>query len=245
MRYFLDLSFKGTNYAGWQVQPDQPSIQGELEGVLSQLFNQHIPVTGAGRTDAGVHAHQIFAHFDAPKDLPERPFKALNQMLPPDISVQRIIPVADDAHARYDATARSYRYFIHHQKNPMLYDRSFFFPFEVNRKLMDEATVLLRGEKDFAPLSRHNPDLKHTRCTIQSAYWETLPDTSQLVFHISANRFLHNMVRRIVGALLHIGVEKLSLNDWQQTLNTGAPLPINKTIPPQGLFLWSVQYPYL
>ncbi len=245
MRYLLDLSFKGTAYAGWQVQPDQPSIQGELEGVLSKIFDQHIPVTGAGRTDAGVHAHQIFAHFDAPKDLPERPFKALNQMLPPDISVQRIIPVAKDAHARYDATSRSYRYFIHHQKDPMLYDRSFFFPFEVNRDTMEKGTQLLLGEKDFAPLSRHNPDLKHTRCTIHSAHWETLPETSQLVFHISANRFLHNMVRRIVGALLHLGVGKLSLDDWQLTLEEGKPLPINKTIPPQGLFLWSVQYPYL
>lgn len=245
MRYFLEISFKGTSYAGWQVQPDQPSIQGEVEGVLGKIFDQHIPVTGAGRTDAGVHAHQIFAHFDAPKPLPERPFKALNQMLPPDISVQRIIPVAEDAHARYDATARSYRYFIHKQKDPMLYDRSFFFPFEIDLPSMQQAASLLLGEKDFAPLSRHNPDLKHTRCTIQSAHWEVFSDTSQYVFHITANRFLHNMVRRIVGGLLHIGVGKMRLEDWQRTLDQGTALPLNKTIPPQGLFLWSVQYPYL
>lgn len=245
MRYFLEISFKGTHYAGWQLQPDQRSIQGTIEEVLSRMFNHPIRIHGAGRTDAGVHAHQIFAHFDAPKALPQQFLRGLNQLLPNDIAVRQAIPVHEDAHARYDATARSYRYFIHHHNDPMLYDRSFFFPFEIDLEVMQQAAKILTGEKDFAPLSRHNPDLKHTRCTIHLAHWETLPDTSQLVFHISANRFLHHMVRRIVGALLHMGVGKLSLEEWQRTLEKGAPLPINKTIPPQGLFLWSVQYPYL
>lgn len=246
MRFFLEISYLGTAYSGWQRQPDAPSIQGEIERYLSQLLDRETEIVGAGRTDAGVHCLQTFAHFDAPDDMPDQLAYRLNKMLPGDIAIHRVIQVADDAHARYDATTRSYAYRVHFTKDPFLADRSYYFPFDgPDLDLMNEAAQLLLSFKDFLPLSKHNPDNQTTQCEIYRATWETLAGSNGLVFHISANRFLWNMVRRTVGVLLAIGQGKVSLEEFQAGMQSGESQWTNLTAPPEGLYLAKVEYPFL
>jgi len=247
MRHFLEIAFHGKNYVGWQLQPHAVSIQQVVtEALRTILQDESIKTMGCGRTDAGVHAQQFFLHFDLAEAPPADFLKRLNKFLPPDIAARRLIPVANNAHARYDATARSYEYLIYFDKNPFLTEFGLFFPFgPLDISAMRQAVKLLPDHHDFDPLSKFNPDLKTTLCNIHEARLLEQRKARQLRFQITANRFLRSMVRRIVGALLIIGKEKMSVEEFRHVMETSGRFKRNLSAPPHGLCLTRVKYPYL
>lgn len=244
MRYFLRLSYLGTRFCGWQKQPNGMSVQESLENALSTILREPINTTGCGRTDAGVHARYYIAHFDAEKELPAGFLRGLNSLLPPDIAVQSFIPVDAGAHARYDAFERSYIYTITKRKDPFLTQTAWFYP-QADRLQMEPMQAvadLLPRFRDFYTFCKTDSGLDHYECLIQSAYWEQ--DGQLLRFHISANRFLRGMVRLIVGAGVQAGLGKLSLSDIETALANRQALSRSWSVPPEGLALTNVQYPY-
>lgn len=246
MRYFLSLAYRGTRYAGWQRQPNALSVQEVLEKALSVLLRQPIEVVGCGRTDAGVHARFYVAHFDAEGALPETFLKNINGMLPDDIAVYTIKAMPSDAHARYDATERHYRYHIALRKDPFTLQTAWLHPqaahFEIGA--LQAVADLLPQYEAFLPFCKTESGNSHYRCVIRTARWEQLPDDAQLVFHIAANRFLRGMVRLIVGTCIAVGNGTLSLEAVQQALEEQTPLSKALSAPPQGLALTEVHYPY-
>ncbi|MDQ7917719.1 tRNA pseudouridine(38-40) synthase TruA [Mesonia sp. MT50] len=242
MRYFIDLSFNGKDFFGWQRQPDVISVQEVVEDKLSVALQENIEVVGAGRTDAGVHAQQIFAHFDTQKisDITAFIFK-LNTMLPPDIAVNDVFEVPPDAHARFDATAREYTYYVDTQKNPFTHETACYIKKTIDVKAMNEAAKILLDYKDFQCFSKVKTDVFTYNCTIMYAHWEQ--KEHQLVFTIKADRFLRNMVRAIVGTLLEIGVGKRTLNELHQVIESKDRSAAGKSVAAKGLFLTQVEYP--
>lgn len=245
MRFFLEISFKGDQYAGWQTQNNQPTVQTTIRDALSVILERDIQITGAGRTDSKVHCKQIFAHFDFHEQPQDNFVNRINKYLPKDISIKRILQVSDDAHARFDAIRRDYEYHIHTVKDPFLEGRSYYFPFpKLDLSLLKEAAALYMEYEDYAPLSKANPDTPSTICKIaRSEIIE--PGENRLVFHVAANRFLHNMVRRMTGAILMVGSGKLKLEELKGALESLKLMRLNITAPPQGLYLTAVYYPYL
>jgi tRNA pseudouridine38-40 synthase len=243
LRYFLELSYNGTAYHGWQRQPNAISVQELLEKALSALLGTTTPIVGAGRTDTGVHARQMFAHFDAhieaeaSNDLVYR----LNSFLPKDISIQAVCSVGDEAHARFDATARSYQYQLIQHKDPFLTHQAYCFTAPLDVSAMNQADQLFLDHQNFKCFSRSKTDVKTYDCDVRQAYWET--KGSMLVFHITADRFLRNMVRAIVGTLLDVGVGKSSLDDVQKILDSQDRTNAGSSAPAHGLFLTHISYP--
>ena len=242
LRYFIELAYNGKNYHGWQIQPDAITIQEILENALSILLQEKIQVFGAGRTDAGVHAKQLFAHFDAEAiDSVSILIFKLNSFLPKDISIQNIISVKKDAHARFDALEREYEYVISLQKNPFSYDFTHCIHHQPNIELMNAAANLLLIYKDFQCFSRSNTDVKTYNCDVKEAYWKF--ENSQLIFTIKADRFLRNMVRAIVGTLLDVGFEKTSILKFHEILKSKDRSKAGSSAPAKGLYLTKVLYP--
>lgn len=244
MRYFIDLSFDGTAYHGWQVQPNGSSVQETLQRCLGLVLcgqKNGWPVVGAGRTDAGVHAKQMVAHFeyDKPFDHNQLVYR-LNRILPRDISVQSIRPVADDLHARFSATRRTYRYFIHQTKSPFLRHYSWEVHYPLDFALMQQGAQMLLGERDFACFCKSGADNTTTMCRVMDAHFEQQGE--QWVFIIAANRFLRNMVRATVGTLIELGRHRITLADLQQILDGGSRSDAGESVPGHALFLWSVEY---
>ena len=242
MRYFITLSYDGTRYHGWQVQPNGISVQGELQRGLSLLLRQSVAVTGAGRTDAGVHARMMVAHFDteADVDCPQLAYK-LNKLLPRDIAVQQVKPVADDMHARFSARARTYYYYIHTQKSPFLCHYSCQMHYQLDFSLMNQAAALLLEYDDFGAFCKSHADVKTTLCTVTKAEWRPLAE-GQWVFEISANRFLRNMVRAVVGTLIEVGRHRLTLDAFRRVIETGRRTEAGESMPANALFLQSIEY---
>ena len=242
MRYFITLSYDGTRYHGWQVQPNGISVQGELQRGLSLLLRQSVAVTGAGRTDAGVHARMMVAHFDteADVDCPQLAYK-LNKLLPRDIAVQQVKLVADDMHARFSARARTYYYYIHTQKSPFLCHYSCQMHYQLDFSLMNQAAALLLEYDDFGAFCKSHADVKTTLCTVTKAEWRPLAD-GQWVFEISANRFLRNMVRAVVGTLIEVGRHRLTLDAFRRVIETGRRTEAGESMPANALFLQSIEY---
>ena len=241
MRYFIELSYDGTPFVGWQRQPAGDSVQSCLEDALSILFRKPLSVVGAGRTDAGVHAHQLFAHVDIDDHIDKDLTFRLNKLLPKEIAVRNIIPVTQDAHARFDAVSRSYRYNLTTQKNPFLQKRSYHFAKPIDVELMNQAAKILIDHKDFKCFSKSRTDVKTYICDIQHAYWQQ--DGSELVFFIQANRFLRNMVRAIVGTLIAVGLRKISISDFEAILASRDRSQAGYSVPAHGLYLEKVSYP--
>ncbi len=243
-RYFLTLSYRGTRYNGWQIQPNASSVQETLETALSTILRQKIEVTGCGRTDTGVHARYYVAHFDAVGELPPTFLNGLNSLLPEDIAVFDINPVAHTAHARFDAIERSYAYHISFRKDPFLTETAWFYPQfkQLDLDKMAEIANLLPQYDAFFPFCKTNSGLDNYHCTLKTAHWEILPNARGLVFHITANRFLRGMVRLIVGACVQAGTGQLSVADIKDALDQQSRLPKSLSAPPQGLFLTSVKY---
>lgn len=242
MRYFLEIAYNGKAYFGWQRQPNQISVQQVMEETLSVLLRTKIQITAAGRTDTGVHAKQLFAHFDFDglKDKVGLVFR-INSFLPKDISVKNIMEVAKDAHARFDAIQREYEYRIFIGKDPFSQDFAFQLFKRPNVDLMDQAAQMLLRHKDFQCFSRSKTDVKTYNCKIEKANWKLEGDF--LIFTIVADRFLRNMVRAIVGTLLDIGFGKTTMEDFHTILNSKNRREAGASAPAHGLYLKKVVYP--
>jgi len=242
LRYFIDLSFNGKNYHGWQHQPDTVTVQDILEQALSTILRETIKITGAGRTDTGVHAKQMIAHFDYKEsdNLTDTVYK-LNSFLPKDIAIKKIIPVKEDSHARFDAFLRTYEYRITNEKNPFLQDYAYFLHHLPDINKMNEASNILLSYKDFQCFSRSKTDVKTYHCTINEANWTM--DNKHLTFTITADRFLRNMVRAIVGTLLDIGNGTISTEDLHAIIKSKNRSNAGTSVPAHGLFLTKVTYP--
>ncbi len=242
VRYFLDLSFQGTAYAGWQIQPNAPSVQAAVEEALSVLLRSDTRVTGAGRTDAGVHAEQLFAHFDHEGPLPHRFFSGLNGLLPPDIGLKAVYQAdPPELHARFSATYRAYRYQIVTQKTPLLRDFSLFVPYALDLPAMQAAAALLPAYDSFESFCKARGDNQTYHCRIDEACWETRPGL--LLFHLQADRFLRGMVRAITGTLLQVGQGKLDLVGFRQVIEAKDRRAAGPNTDAKGLFLTQVGYP--
>ena len=245
MRYFIELSYDGTAYCGWQVQPNGESVQGTLQKALATLLREDIAVTGAGRTDAGVHAAKMVAHMDLsspPRGELERGLVyRLNSILPHDIAIHRIYPVPDDMHARFSARARTYYYYVHTRKSPFLRDRSWRLVKTPDFESMNLAAAVLLEYEDFTSFSKVNTDTKTNICHVRSARWVQLADY-EWRFEITADRFLRNMVRAIVGTLMEVGRGQLSLEGFRQVIERKDRSAAGDSVPARGLFLQEVKY---
>jgi tRNA pseudouridine38-40 synthase len=241
LRYFVELSYDGTPFVGWQRQPAGDSVQSCLEDALSILFRKPLSIVGAGRTDAGVHAHQLFAHVDLDEHVDQDLTFRLNKLLPKEIAVRNVIAVTQDAHARFDAVSRIYRYHITTQKNPFLQKRSYQFAKPLDLDLMNQAAKILIDHKNFKCFSKSKTDVKTYVCDIQQVHWQQ--NGSELVFFIQANRFLRNMVRAIVGTLIEVGLRKISISDFEAILASRDRSQAGYSVPAHGLYLEKVNYP--
>ena len=241
-RYFISISYDGTAYHGWQVQPNGHSVQAELQRCLSTLLREEIAVTGAGRTDAGVHARCMVAHFDIEQPIDEGQLTyKLNRILPRDISVQKVWEVANDLHARFSAVSRTYHYYIHTQKDPFLRSYSCELHYSLDFAKMNEAAACLLQYEDFGAFCKSHADVKTTLCQVTQARWVQLSPSSWY-FEISANRFLRNMVRAVVGTLIDVGRGRLSVDDFCKVVEGKKRTEAGESMPAHALFLQNVTY---
>ncbi|WP_339610067.1 tRNA pseudouridine(38-40) synthase TruA [uncultured Planktosalinus sp.] len=241
MRYFIELAFNGENYHGWQIQADANSVQQTLEEALSTLLRSKTEIVGAGRTDAGVHAQQLFAHFDSPDELQNEQFKfKLNSFLPFDIAVKNISKVKLNAHARFDALSRTYEYHLHTVKDPFLEAFSYRLFHVPDIEKMNEAAKILYNYTDFQCFSKTKTDVKTYNCIIKFAHWKK--DGNKLIFTITADRFLRNMVRAIVGTLLEIGSGKKEINALHKIIESKNRSNAGTSVPAKGLYLTHISY---
>ncbi len=241
-RFFLEVAYKGTVYSGFQKQENAVTVQSEVENALHLLYKQSIELTTSSRTDAGVHALQNFFHFDADIAIDERTtLYRLNAILSKDIVIKEIVKVAGDAHSRFDAVSRSYEYHIYQKKNPFLSDRSFYYPYRLNIDALNKAASLLQSYHDYTSFSKRNTQVKTFICDIHHAEWKREGD--ELVFFVSANRFLRGMVRGLTGTMLKVGRSILSVDDFANIIEAKDCSKADFSVPPQGLFLMQVSYP--
>ena len=243
MRYFITLSYDGTRYHGWQIQPEGVTVQQLLQDALATLLRQHVTVVGAGRTDAGVHARQMVAHIDVDgeiNDVDQLTYK-LNRFLPYDISIQNVRLVSDDMHARFSAVRRRYRYFIHTEKDPFKKKYSCELHYELDYELMNVAAAQLKTYSDFGAFCKSHSDVKTTVCTVTKAHWVEY-EPNAWYFEIEANRFLRNMVRAVVGTLIEVGRHRMSLSQFDQVVREGRRTGAGESMPANALFLESVEY---
>jgi len=254
MRFFIKLSYRGTHYNGWQIQPSDPSVQETIQGGLSKILRTPIEITGCGRTDSGVHARDYIAHFDTQQEFLERfdqPYqkdilKRINKYLPDDIAISNISEVAEDAHARFDATHRAYEYHIVFAKTPFETDTAYHFPFiqAVDFEKLQTAAKLLLDYDAFFPFCKTNTQVKTMQCELFRSEWEVKKEAGRMIFHIAANRFLRGMVRLIVGMCLNVAIGKVNLEDVRKAMDDQARLARSWSAPPNGLYLVDIRYPY-
>lgn len=225
------------------MQPGCPTVQETINEALSAMFRQSINIVGAGRTDAGVHARQMVAHFDLDHSIqdPDLMVDRLNKMLHPHIAFYNLFPVADKAHARFDANQRDYAYHLHRQRDPFLYGYSVYAGYDLSVDAMNAAAKHLLGEHDFGAFSKSRTQVKTNLCTVKEAYWEQ--QAHRLTFHISANRFLRNMVRAVVGSLLEVGRGRWSVDQFQTVIASKDRRKAGTSVPPEGLYLTKISYP--
>ncbi len=252
MRYFIQLSYDGTGYHGWQVQPNGVSVQEVLQKALSTLLRQPTEVTGAGRTDAGVHASMMVAHFDwpaahegegceeMPLDCTQLTYK-LNRLLPPDVAVQAVRPVGSEMHARFSATRRTYHYYIHTRKDPFLRGYSWQVNVPLDFALMNEAAQVLLEYSDFTSFSKTGTDVKTNICQLTEARWEQLKP-GEWRFTVSANRFLRNMVRAIVGTLVEVGRHRMTISQMRHAIEAKDRQRAGESVPGHALYLTNIEY---
>ena len=243
MRYFIECAFRGTNYCGWQIQENANTVQAEIEKALTILLRIPISIMGSSRTDTGVHAMHQVAHFDVENEIEnlENLAYRMNKVLPFDIAIKRIYRVADDYHARFEAISRKYEYRISSLKNPFQQGLCYEFNQDLNLEEMNKACQILFQCLDFESFSKIKTDVNTFDCTILEARWEVRQD-SILVFHIKANRFLRGMVRAIVGTLLEVGAERLSVEGFEQIIFSKNRKKAGRAVPAEGLFLMEVNY---
>lgn len=245
-RYFIRLAYQGKNYHGWQSQQNASSVQDELEKCLSLKLSAKIRLTGCGRTDTGVHAQTYYAHADWDRELSREELavltEQLNVFLPDDIVVYAIVQVPADAHARFDAVSRSYRYIISRKKDPFMLEGSWYVYGPIDVALMQQAAAILFEYTDFTSFSKLHSSTKTNDCSIMAATWTEAND--QLIFTITADRFLRNMVRSIVGTMLEIGKGKMSLTEFRKVIEAKNRAAAGLSVPAKGLYLYHVAYPF-
>lgn len=251
-RWFAELSYRGMSFCGWQRQPSSPSVQQRIEESLQTVLRRPVEVVGAGRTDTGVNARSMWMHFDSYEGefSPEMLIKSLNQLCGPDIAFRQMRLVRPDAHARFDAVRRTYRYVVLFHKNPFLKDLSWhcFSKLDVDR--MNECASILKETSDFTSFAKLHSDARTNICKVVEARWNRLEEDAEirwpgqgLVFTISADRFLRNMVRAVVGTLVEVGRGKLSVHDFKRIIDARDRCSAGQSVAPQGLYLWNIDYP--
>ncbi len=239
-RYFLEVAYKGTRYSGFQVQQNALTIQSEVEKAFATVQRRPVSLTGSSRTDAGVHALQNYFHFDADFELHLQLVYKLNAILPPDIVVKTLHQMPTDAHSRFDATARVYKYRIYQYKNPFLKGMGYYYPYKLNLELMQQGAELVKAQTNFFAFSKTNTQVKNFNCKIAHSYWEQKPH-EVFIYNIEGNRFLRGMVRLLTASLLKIGRGQLSLAEFENFFTTNTKCGLS--VPADGLFLKSVKYP--
>jgi tRNA pseudouridine38-40 synthase len=239
-RYFLELSYNGANYAGFQVQKNANTVQAEVEKALQVYYRKSFVLTGSSRTDAGVHALQNFFHFDNDVNIALKDTYNLNAILPPDIVIKRIFAVRDTAHCRFDAVSREYSYYIYTEKNPFIADRACYFPYTLNIELMHEAAGIVNQYTDFTSFSKRNTQVKTFECAVSKSQWLTVGEC--LVYNVEANRFLRGMVRALTATMLKIGRDKLPIAEFKRIIEAKDCTAASFAVPAHGLFLQSVKF---
>jgi len=240
MRYVVEIAFDGSSYHGWQIQPNAHTVQQEIEEKLKTLLQEKIGIMGCGRTDTGVHARQFFFHFDSEQDLNVDFVFRMNQLLAADISMRHIWQTPDDFHSRFQAQSRTYTYHIHRLKDPFQIKRSYYFRSALNLIEMNNAANWLLSNTEFGAFCKSKADNKTNICRLSECNW--LEQNDQLLFTITADRFLRNMVRAVVGTLLDIGLGKTSLSDLQAIVATNQRSAAGESVPAHGLYLAKVVY---
>ncbi|MEP0984529.1 tRNA pseudouridine(38-40) synthase TruA [Ekhidna sp.] len=241
MRYFMDITYRGTHFNGWQIQPNGVTVQEEIEKALSTILKSKISILGSGRTDTGVHARQQIAHFDAEETDPRKLVFKLNSFLNQDIAINTIRPVKDDVSARFEATSRKYHYHLHQAKDPFRVGTSYYFNPLLNVDLINEGCEIIKNWKNFECFSKVHTEVNNFNCDIFQAKW--VREGSNHLFEISANRFLRGMVRAIVGTLIDIGLAKTSIAELKLILESNDRSRAGRAVPAEGLFLQEVIYP--
>ena len=241
-RYFIEVSYKGTNYSGFQIQENANSVQAEVQKALKIFFKKDFELTGSSRTDAGVHALQNFFHFDIDKKLNfENDFQYnLNSLLPRDIVIKKIFPVKENAHCRFDAISREYKYFIYQQKDPFVQDTAFYYPYRLDIQKLNQAAQQILKYEDFTSFSKRNTQVKTFLCKIEKSEWNM--EGSLIVYNVIANRFLRGMVKGLVGTMLRVGSNKISINEFSKIIESKDAEKADFSPPSHGLFLHSVVY---
>jgi tRNA pseudouridine38-40 synthase len=242
VRYFIHFAYDGTNYHGWQIQPDANSVQEELQKALSVLLRHDVEIVGAGRTDAGVHARQMVAHFewDGQLDCQQTAYR-LGRMLPRDIAIYRMEPVADDMHARFSAVRRTYHYYLHTERDPFCRQYSCELHYDLDFERMNEAGRILCTYEDFGAFCKSHSDVKTTLCKVSEAHWIQV-DSTHWYFRISANRFLRNMVRAVVGTIIDVGRGRITLDDFRKIVEGKQRTQAGESMPAHALFLEEIEY---
>lgn len=241
MRYFLRLAYKGTDYHGWQIQPNAITVQEHFNKAISILTKEVINVTGCGRTDTGVHASDFVLHFDVNTPVDKETFLyKINRILPPDIAVYDLWEVEKNAHARFDAEERTYQYHIAKSKNPFIIDHSWYYPFPLDVEKMNKGAKYLLGKQDFSSFSKSKTQTFTNDCNVKEAFWEE--SETSLVFQITADRFLRNMVRAVVGTLINVGNGKLEPDEVKNILTKKNRSFAGVSVPAEGLFLHRIKY---
>ncbi|MEO7768562.1 MAG: tRNA pseudouridine(38-40) synthase TruA [Ferruginibacter sp.] len=245
-RYFIEVFYKGTHYSGFQIQQNANSIQAEIEKALSILIKLKVSLTGSSRTDAGVHALSNYFHFDFPqlingaKSQSDKFIYSLNAILPGDIVVKRISQVADDAHCRFDAISREYKYYIYQEKDPFQSERAYYYPYPLDMTILNKAASAILSFHDFTSFSKRNTQVKSFACNILKSEWRLEHDL--LVYNVISDRFLRGMVKGLVGTMLKVGVGRISLDEFHKIIESRDCANADFSVPPQGLFLVNVQY---
>ncbi len=249
MRWFMILSYCGESFHGWQRQPGDVSVQSTIEDAIAMVLRRPVPIVGAGRTDAGVNARRMVAHVDFDDDFdPREPrfIRALNSIVGQGIAIYDFIPVAPDAHARFDATERTYRYFVHSIKSPFAGKRSWWALNGLDFDAMNRAAEMILGRRDFTSFSKLHTDVKTNICDLKKAHWHCADaGEGRWYFEITADRFLRNMVRAVVGTLVEVGRGKIPPEGIVDILNRMDRCAAGTSMPGEALFLWDVKYPYL
>lgn len=258
MRYFLKLSYNGKPFHGWQSQPNALGVQQTIEEALSIVARLPVTIVGAGRTDSGVHARRMYAHFDLKEPVQDKKrfLLSLNRLVGKDISIEDLIEVDDSAHARFDASERTYKYFVTYSKSPFIHPFSWRSPSRLDIQPMNEAAMFLTEISDFTSFAKLHSDSKTNICDVRRAEWEeiyvdiygNIPDGDHndgIVFTISADRFLRNMVRSIVGTLVDVGRRKISVDDFKEIVSRKDRCAAGTSMPGEALFLWDIKYPFI
>lgn len=240
-RYFIEVAYKGNNYAGFQVQNNVATIQSEVQKAFAIFFKEDIQLTGSSRTDTGVHAMQNFFHADIAFEIEQRNMYNLNALLPQDIAIKSITKVNDDAHCRFDATSREYKYYVSNTKNPFITDRSYFYPYKINEALLHEAAATTLNYTDFTSFSKRNTQVKNFNCNIIESKWICEDDC--WVYNVKANRFLRGMVRGLTGTMLQVARGKITIDDFKKIIENRDCTKADFAVPGHGLFLVKVNYP--